>query len=266
MLLASVIRGRTGTSTSERIRRAGVERLENGLVVSPGGALILADMNDAREVELTLMMADLCGYTALTETHGARVASDTVLRFVGLARASLGPGVRIVDSIGDAVFCAGEDTLAVVRTALRLRESVEREPEFLRVSVGIHRGPIVERDGRLFGSPINLTARVTAHAAAGQVLCTGPVARMVKTCAGVTCRPVGTRGFKNLTRQVALLELLSVGESEPAIFTDPVCRMHVTLDGAAATLVYEGATYHFCSAQCVRLFSDAPSLYAAPSL
>lgn len=223
-------------------------------------------MNDTREVDLTLMMADLCGYTALTETHGALAASDTVLRFVRLAREALASRVRIVDSIGDAVFCAGEETLAVVRTALRLRDLVEREPEFLRASIGIHRGLIVEREGRVFGSPVNLTARVTAHAAAGQILCTEPVARVLETSAEATCRLVGTRHFKNLTRQVALFDVLPISEPRTTILTDPVCRMHVTPDGAAATIIHEGASYHFCSAECARLFSDAPGLYVAPSL
>jgi adenylate cyclase len=223
--------------------------------------------NDAREVSLALMMADLCGYTALTEAHGPRTASDIVLRFVRLARASLGPGVKIVDSIGDAVFCAGEDTLAVVRTALRLRESVEREPDFLRVSIGIHRGPIVEREERLFGSPINLTARLTAHAGAGQILCTEAVAGMLEASAGgATCRLLGARRFKNLTRQVRLFELVPGNEQDATLLTDPVCRMHVTPDGTAATTLYEGAAYRFCSAECARLFSNAPGLYVASSL
>ena len=223
-------------------------------------------MNDVREVDLTLMMADLCGYTALTETHGALAASEAVLRFVRLAREALVSGVRIVDSIGDAVFCAGDETVAVVRTALRLRDSVEREPDFLRASIGIHRGPIVEREGRVFGSAVNLTARVTAHAAAGQILCTEPVARMLETSADVTCRPAETRRFKNLTRRVALFGVLPVSERTTTILIDPVCRMHVTPDGAAATLIHEGVSYHFCSAECARLFSDAPGLYVAPSL
>jgi hypothetical protein len=54
-----------------------------------------------------------------------------------------------VDSIGDAVFCAGDSTLAVVKTALRLCHAIEREPEFPRASMAIHRGPLVEREGRL---------------------------------------------------------------------------------------------------------------------
>src|SRR5690349_4834734 len=107
-------------------------------------------MSAARERYLALMMADLCGYTALTETHGALQASETVLRFVRLVEASLEPGVWIVDSVGDAVFCAGEDPLAVVRTALRLRDAVARESGFPRISTGLHYGQVVEREGRLF--------------------------------------------------------------------------------------------------------------------
>src|SRR5471032_3072838 len=111
-------------------------------------------MSEARELDLALMMADLCGYTALTEMHGALQASETVLRFVGLVEASLEPCVRVVDSIGDAVFCASEDTLAVVRTSLRLRDAVARESGFPRISTGLHHGRVVERNGRLFGAPI----------------------------------------------------------------------------------------------------------------
>ena len=32
-------------------------------------------MSEARELDLALLIADLCGYTALTETHGALTAS-----------------------------------------------------------------------------------------------------------------------------------------------------------------------------------------------
>ena len=216
---------------------------------------------DVREVDLALLMADLCGYTALTETHGARAASEIVLRFVQLARSSLEPGVAIVDCIGDEVFCAGADSVAVVRTALRLREAIEREPEFPRISMGMHRGPIVEREGRLFGAPINLTARVTAHAGGGQILCTESIARTMGRSAGVGCRPIGARRFKNVTRPVALFELVRIVDGRAAPGTDPVCRMQVRIDAAAATIVHDGAAYYFCSAECARLFAEAPGLY-----
>jgi adenylate cyclase len=222
-------------------------------------------MTGAREVDLALLMADLCGYTALTETHGALTASETVLRFVHLARSCLETGVVIVDSIGDAVFCAGEDTLAVVRTALRLRDAIERESEFPRASMAIHRGPLVEREGRLFGVPINLTARLVAHALGGQILCTEPIARALGARGGVECQPIGARHFKNVIRSVALFELAPGSAGRATTFTDPVCRMQVTSDGAATTIAHEGVTYRFCSAVCARLFTDAPGLYADES-
>jgi adenylate cyclase len=218
-------------------------------------------MNAAREVDLALLMADLCGYTALTETHGPLTASETVLRFVHLARACLEPGVRLVDSIGDAVFCAGEDTGAIVRTGFGLRASIEREPEFPRVSIGIHRGSVVEREGRLFGAPINLTARLTAHAAGSQILCTESIARTMGAAAGVACRPLGERRFRNVIHPVALFELVPEHDGRVTILTDPVCRMQVTVDGAAESIIHEGATYRFCSARCASLFSEAPGLY-----
>lgn len=218
-------------------------------------------MTAAREIDLALLIADLCGYTALTETHGALKASEIVLRFVHLVKSCLEPGVSIVDSIGDGVLCSGPDTLSMVRTGLRLRESIEREPDFPRVSIGIHRGPLVEREGRLFGAPINLTARLAAHAIGGQILCTEPIARAIATSVGVETRPIGKRQFKNVTHAVPLFELVRVSEKRVATITDPVCRMQVAVDGAAATIVHDGVIYRFCSTECARLFSDAPGLY-----
>jgi adenylate cyclase len=219
-------------------------------------------MNAAREVDLALLMADLSGYTALTETHGALVASETVLRFAGLARSCLEPGVTIVDSIGDAVFCAGEDTLAIVRSALRLRDAIAREPGFPRASMGIHRGALVEREGRLFGAPINLTARLTAYARGGQILCTEPIARAIGPGTTAACRPAGTRRFKNVPRAVALYELVPADEGgDLTIAIDPVCHMQVTVDSATLAVLHEGVAHRFCSAACARLFSEAPDLY-----
>ena len=218
-------------------------------------------MTEARELDLALMMADLCGYTALTETHGALQASETVLRFVRLVEASLEPGVRIVDSVGDSVFCAGEDTLAVVRTALRLSEAVAREPGFPRISTGLHRGKIVEREGRLFGAPINLTARLTSRAVGEQILCTEAVAGAIAAAQGLKINALGEHGFKNVTQPVPLFELEQAEDGHAVFAIDPVCRMQVEAGREAASVVHGGKTYRFCSTHCARTFSALPELY-----
>ena len=220
--------------------------------VDPGGA---------REVDLALLIADLCGYTALTEAHGALHASEVVLRFGRLVEASLEPGVRIIDCIGDDVLCAGPDTPAVVRTALRLRQAIEDEPNFLDVRTGIHHGRMVEREGRLFGAPINLVARVAGHAQGGQILCTEPVAQAMRGAGGLETRALGKKRFKNVAHRVAVFELMNAVTPKPVTALDPVCRMQVEVGRAAATVDYAGTTYCFCSDECSRVFSEAPELY-----
>ena len=214
------------------------------------------------EAERTLFIADLSGYTALTETHGAMHASEIVLRFGQLADASLEPGVTIVDRVGDQVLCVGADTDAVLRCALRLCSAIEREPDFLGVQAAIHLGPVVERAGRLFGMPLNVTARLASHALAGQILCTERVAAVARRHPGITAYLAGEKRFKNVSLPVVVYELTRIGQLAKAPVIDPVCRMQVKPLKAAAAIQHQGVAYHFCSPECARLFGEAPERYA----
>ncbi len=114
----------------------------------------------AGEIEIVFLMADLSGYTALTEAHGAVEAARTVTRYLEMARAVLQPGARLVEQVGDEVLIVSEAPEAAVRTALALRDAVEREPLFPALRAGLHAGPVIEQGGRYFGAALNLTARV----------------------------------------------------------------------------------------------------------
>lgn len=51
--------------------------------------------------------------------------------------------------------------------------------------------------------------------------------------------------------------------ASPSEAIDPVCGMTVSVEGAAATAEYGGATYVFCSAHCRATFLGEPARYAA---
>ncbi len=51
--------------------------------------------------------------------------------------------------------------------------------------------------------------------------------------------------------------------SGPAEFVDPVCKMTVTRESAAATYEHEGKTYYFCSVGCKERFAKDPARYLA---
>lgn len=47
--------------------------------------------------------------------------------------------------------------------------------------------------------------------------------------------------------------------------TDPVCGMSFEEVKAAATMEYEGRTYHFCAEACRKQFEADPARYATAS-
>jgi Cu+-exporting ATPase len=47
----------------------------------------------------------------------------------------------------------------------------------------------------------------------------------------------------------------------PDEFIDPVCKMTVTKEGAAATYEYKGETYYFCNKACKDSFAKNPQKY-----
>lgn len=107
-----------------------------------------------------VLFADLCGYERLTDTRGDWAAADVAMRFAALARASLVPGARLVKTLGDGVLVVAPDLVAARTTAVRLRELVRREPGLLPVRIGICAGPVVWRDGDVFGATVNRAARL----------------------------------------------------------------------------------------------------------
>lgn len=72
------------------------------------------------------LVADLSGYTALTEAHGSRWAARVIQRYQELVvvdhRAG---GGRLAETKGDEVLVVGEDAIAVAKTALVLVRRVQ---------------------------------------------------------------------------------------------------------------------------------------------
>ena len=159
-------------------------------------------MGLAREVEVAFLMADLSGFTALTETHGDMHAATVAMRYVEIAQSALDPRARLVERVGDQVLIVAPDGDGAVRTAMRVFAAIEREPLFPRLRAGIHGGRVVEPDGRYFGTALNLTARLTAHARAGQILCTEPIAAAAHDLGDAAIQDIGLVRFKNIADPV----------------------------------------------------------------
>jgi class 3 adenylate cyclase len=208
------------------------------------------------------VIADLAGYTALTEAHGGAEAARTVARYTDLASKALALGARLVERVGDQVLIVSDDPRSAVATALRLRDAVDREPLFLGVRIGIDAGAAVEEKGRYFGTALNVAARVAAHARGGQVLCTAHIVAAIGDVRGVRWVSRGTMRFKNVSEPVEVFEVVS--EERTSAVVDPVCHMHVETATAPARLPFNDTTYYFCSPQCAEAFGRHPEAYVEP--
>ncbi|NIQ39183.1 MAG: YHS domain-containing protein [Proteobacteria bacterium] len=218
-------------------------------------------MTVSREFESVFLVADLSGYSALTETHGSISAAKIVTRYVEMVKEALHPDTRLAERVGDEVLVVGADALSVLRTAIALRDKVEEEPYFLTVHAGIHAGSVLEQDGQYFGTALNLASRVTSRAWGRQILCTDKVVDLAGNPEDIDFRELGVTYFKNITEPVAVFEVLVKHSRGETKVIDPVCRMQVVPDKAPAKLPFEDKTYFFCSFDCAKAFAENPDRY-----
>jgi class 3 adenylate cyclase len=210
---------------------------------------------------VVFVIADLAGYTALTEAHGGDGAATTVARYRDLAERALADGARIVEQVGDELLIVAGDARAAMMSAVRIRAAVDAEPRFPGVRVGIADGPVVERDGRYFGTALNLTARLAARAGADEIFCTAAVAEACRDLAGVAFRGLGALRFKNVPTPVDVFTVVSQQADHQSAALDPVCRMRLDPGAAPARLPFGNTTHYFCSLGCARAFAASPESY-----
>jgi adenylate cyclase len=212
----------------------------------------------------TFLFADLASYTVLTEVHGDEEAVRLVEGYTeGMRRLLPEHGADEVKTIGDALLVrvpkADEAVLLGIRAA---RELGGAEHGFPSVRVGMHFGPAIERSGDFFGRTVNIAARVSALARAGEVLVTDDVVTAAGKVESVRFIERGRHPLKGIEEPV-LIFLASPGaqESPEGLPIDPVCHMAVDPERGTGTLVHEGTQYHFCSLHCVRRFAADPEVF-----
>lgn len=114
----------------------------------------------------TVLFTDLVGFTALTEVVGDERGAEVCVRFrrdVGLLLPAF--AATEVKSLGDGLMLHSRDPRRAIELGLQIAQLGP-----VPVRVGIHSGPVVERDGDLFGTTVNVAARLCSAAGGGEVL------------------------------------------------------------------------------------------------
>ena len=152
-------------------------------VVNSAGAVLIPDQMDRRDSGIrTIMFTDIVGSTEMCSRHGDDAAIAMLSVHDRIVRSALGEhNGREVKHTGDGIMAAFNSAANAVKSACRivggLRDHNGGGPDYpVEVRIGISAGEPVEQAADLFGSTVQLAARLCAQAEPGQVLVANVVA------------------------------------------------------------------------------------------
>lgn len=203
------------------------------------------------EKNIAILMADLSGYTALTETHGSVAAADLIDKYIGIVENSLAGDCRLHERTGDEIMVVSESPDCLLATALMIGKNTANEENFLQVHGGLHYGKVLQRGASYFGSTINLTSRIAAKASAGTFWCSEDYVHALTDKSTFTLTSKGGHLFKNISGEREMFELCTGDRG--IFYIDPVCRMLILDPKSATPHPHEGDQF-FCSSGCLEIY------------
>jgi len=151
-----------------------------------------------------VLLADVVSYSALMAKHEDSTMRE-LKRYRGLFRFAVRElGGRVVDTSGDGVLAEFSSALAATRCALLVQQNLhERNAELLpdravRYRIGIHLGDVRVEGDRIYGSGVNIAARLEALAPTGGVCISGPVYEQVRYRLDREFQDLGEQSLKNI--------------------------------------------------------------------
>ncbi|HET6953872.1 MAG TPA: adenylate/guanylate cyclase domain-containing protein, partial [Acidimicrobiales bacterium] len=173
--------------------------------------------------------ADLVGFTALSQQVGDDELAAIVDRFERLAfDAVTAEGGRVVKMIGDEVMFTVDEPRAAAEIALALAEGTRGADDLSELRVGLAYGPLLEREGDLYGPMVNLASRITAVAFPGTIVVSASIHDALVHDPDYRLRSMRPRNLKDIGRvSLSVLRRAAPGESR---FADrrPALRDAVT--------------------------------------
>jgi class 3 adenylate cyclase len=137
-----------------------------------------------------IMFTDMVGSTEMTGQLGDRAAVELLRAHDAIIRRCLERyGGREVKHLGDGIMASFDDVQASVESAIKIQKELasynEGSKTSIRIRIGIHAGEPVAEGNDLFGSAVQMAARICDIAQEGAVL----VSRDVRdACAGASLR------------------------------------------------------------------------------
>ncbi|HET6286607.1 MAG TPA: adenylate/guanylate cyclase domain-containing protein [Amycolatopsis sp.] len=171
------------------------------LAAYAGRAMAFPDEDLGARTEV-VGFVDMVGYTRLTRQVDEERLTDILDRFESVATEVVAEHHgRIVKMIGDEVLFVADSAVDGAEIALTLSERADADDTLPAVRAGLASGRILSRFGDVYGSVVNLAARLTSTARPGTILVDKELATELASHAEYEVRsrrPVSVRGYNRL--------------------------------------------------------------------
>jgi adenylate cyclase len=151
---------------------------------------------------LAVGFIDIVDYTRTIRGWDAQQLERTLEAFeqgVSLRVASVGG--RVVKTLGDGVLFTTSSSQSAVEVALETVEAHAADEGLPKIRAGVATGPVLERLGDVYGSPVNLASRLCDEARPLSLLVDRNAAADLDGIPGLSVRPLerrSVRGFRSL--------------------------------------------------------------------
>jgi adenylate cyclase len=153
-----------------------------------------------------IAFVDISGFTRLSDEHGDDVAATVATTFAELAdREASARGGRVVKLLGDGALLRFADAVSAVECALALLAAMAGSA-LPPGHAGVASGPIVARDGDVFGRTVNLASRIADVASADVLLVPGELGSLLAE-RGFSVTPRGATRLPGVGEPVELVEV-----------------------------------------------------------
>jgi len=167
-------------------------------------------MPEPRQIQATIMFADICRstylFSELGDEQAAKLVSDALRIAATLVQKRDGVVLR---TKGDDILCIFKEPLNAFEASMaihhRFSDSADDE---LSMRVGINSGSALLADGDLLGDSVNTAARLANFAKAGQTIVSAQTIELLGNLPYGMIRPLGDISLKGKSTPVTVFELL----------------------------------------------------------
>ena len=166
----------------------------------------------------TILAADCVGFSALMDRN-----EELTLESLKLCRAIIDPIIdkydgRIFYTAGDSIIADFESPVSSVNAAIEFQKSVLKKNNTLKNDfklvwrVGIHLDNVIIEGNNIFGTGVNIAARLEAECSPGQILISSALKDQIVNKIDTNIEDAGTKVLKNISLSYQTFGIAPSGE------------------------------------------------------